>query len=113
MKRLLILAAMSVVAATAFSSSSFGKGKVVSFGCTMDQLVHASHDAASGRACAKAQEDAILNNTRLIAFVCTSSGIYCCPEGATSSAECSKVSLQRAPNTMPLSEFLKSGKLQK
>lgn len=79
----------------ASSSAGFALPPKKSFGCTMAQIQKAATQTAAGRACAKKQDDSVINNTTFIVFVCTSDGVYCCPENATSASQCTKVSSAR------------------
>ena len=108
-----LLAAMLMCAALAILapiSTGYAKPKATqSFGCTMQQLIKAANDTPAGRECSRLQDQSVINNTTFIAFVCTSSGIYCCPENAASASDCTQVSASRLPNRAPLSKAIKSG----
>ncbi|MGB8817994.1 MAG: hypothetical protein WCC66_08760 [Rhizobiaceae bacterium] len=107
------LAAMFACAALASltgASDGFAKPKTAkSLGCTMQQLIKAANDTPAGRECSRLQDQSVINNTTFIAFVCTSSGIYCCPENAASASDCTQVSASRVPNRAPLSDAIKTG----
>jgi hypothetical protein len=113
MKSLLILFAAAALASAAPAQHANAKPKSTSLGCTMKQIIDAAHDTPAGRECSRQQDESVINNTTFIAFVCTSSGVYCCPVNASSSADCTKISSLRTPKAGTLNKALGSGIFKK
>ncbi len=94
------------------SRDAISKPKL-SYGCTMSQIQNAANSTAAGRQCSKQQDDSVINNTTFIVFVCTSDGVYCCPENATGANQCTKVSGIRSSRLQNLQAIIARGSLRR
>ena len=113
MKFLTILIVAASLAGFASTPDAGAKPKSTSLGCTMQQIIDAARNTAAGRECSRRQDESVINGTTFIAFVCTSSGVYCCPANASSSADCTKISSLRTPKAKTLNKMLGGGLLRK
>jgi hypothetical protein len=114
MKALSMLVALSGLAGfAAISDAAAASNNSLSLGCTMQQIIDAAHNTPAGRECSRRQDESVINGTTFIAFVCTSSGVFCCPVNASSDSQCTKISSLRTPKARTLNNVLKNGFLQK
>ena len=109
-KTLLVLAGFAAILSLSAVTAADARKKLPAIiaGCTHQQILDALKTPA-GAACRQSGNDSILNGGVDFVFVCTSSGIYCCPENASSAADCSRVSAKRRTGAVPLSTFLREG----
>lgn len=109
------LAFIGLVAAVflvASSGEGIAKPKRLSFGCTMTQIMNAASQTPAGRECSRRQDEAAFNGTTSIVFVCTSTGVFCCPENGTSEADCTRVSALSSRRHEALNSILQRGALR-